>query len=439
MAFWGRAIKKDLLELAEEMGVAADISQRVIDIKELILECEDFNEDNAKVAVERIISERKQQEDREYQLQIRQIEAEKAVNQSLERDKERQFELQKLQLQRELQQLNVEAERLKVNLNTEEKVNMETKQPTEASVKIPFLQIIPKFNIDKDEMGLYLINFERCANLAEISLTDRTAYLLAVMPTEITNIIAREPPEKAKDYEYIKELLLSRYKLNSENLKQMFYNHARRNEDTWRTFTHEVTNYFNEWITEVQIQTLDQMKNLVVTEQIKRQVPYEIKEHFIDEWAKLNNPYELATKLDEYESVRSSLKMKSGTSAKATTQTNPSYSNVSPPNRFKQFAQNAGLNENRPYNPYYKQIKDKTFPNQSRFSGQITGNPLPSYTGNKFHNLKNMLSSQKGTHQINLMLHLATALIPITTLNLRVKIMKVQMKLYVQRTKAHDN
>ncbi|GBM91057.1 hypothetical protein AVEN_119313-1 [Araneus ventricosus] len=50
------------------------------------------------------------------------------------------------------------------------------------------------------------------------------------------------------------------------------------------------------------------MKNLIITDQIKRRAPLEAKDHFLDEWTRLVCPSELADKLYEYELVRSDRK-----------------------------------------------------------------------------------------------------------------------------------
>ncbi|GFT61510.1 retrovirus-related Pol polyprotein from transposon opus [Trichonephila clavipes] len=61
--------------------------------------------------------------------------------------------------------------------------------------------------------------------------------------------------------------------------------HQRIPARSWRDFVFEITSYFEEW--------LDGM---------------EIREHFVDEWARFYEPSVLADKLDGYESVRSSVK-----------------------------------------------------------------------------------------------------------------------------------
>ncbi|GBL73404.1 hypothetical protein AVEN_159416-1 [Araneus ventricosus] len=45
-------------------------------------------------------------------------------------------------------------------------------------------------------------------------------------------------------------------------------------------------------------------------DQIKRKVSQEVKYHFIDDWSKLNSPDDLVEKLDDYDTLRSTLRSK---------------------------------------------------------------------------------------------------------------------------------
>ncbi|GFV57400.1 retrovirus-related Pol polyprotein from transposon opus [Trichonephila clavipes] len=58
----------------------------------------------------------------------------------------------------------------------------------------------------------------------------------------------------------------------------------------------------------MEVRDFKSLKYLIITHQLKKRVPGEIREHFVDEWAKFYEPSVLADKLDDYESVRSSVK-----------------------------------------------------------------------------------------------------------------------------------
>ncbi|GFU68996.1 SCAN box domain-containing protein [Trichonephila clavipes] len=145
-------------------------------------------------------------------------------------------------------------------------LNDESGRRVEIGPKIQLTQITTKFDENHDEISLYLNNFERKAELAQ------------------------------------------RYRLNNEKLKQCFYRHQKSAEKSWRNYAHELNSYFTEWIAELQVKTLEQLEDLLITEQLMYSVPSEVREHFLNDWIKLKTPYELAEKLDEYESIKQSFR-----------------------------------------------------------------------------------------------------------------------------------
>ncbi|GBL73340.1 hypothetical protein AVEN_159369-1 [Araneus ventricosus] len=127
----------------------------------------------------------------------------------------------------------------------------------------------------------------------------------------MSQLIARESEEVSKDYAHIKKLLLKRYKFSAEKFRQKFNNHTKSADSNWTDFLYELRNYFAEWLKGLEVKTFAELSDLIVTEQIKRRVPWEVKEHFIDEWADIKSLEVLAKRLDTYDSVRSLWKKKS--------------------------------------------------------------------------------------------------------------------------------
>ncbi|GFS89748.1 SCAN box domain-containing protein [Trichonephila clavipes] len=230
------------------MGVEVDQSSKVVDIKKLILNSESYVEEEVKIILDRVISDRKERE------RSKQEEKERE-----ERSKQEEREREERKLSQQNQPLNDESGRR-----------------VEIGPKIQLTQITAKFDEKHDKISLYLINFERKAELAQVPKKDWVAYLLAVLPAELSNMLAREPTIRANNYDFVKDLILK--------------------------------SYFTEWIAELQVKTFEQLKDLLITEQLKYRVPAEVREHFLDDWIKLKTPYELAEKLDEYESIKQSFR-----------------------------------------------------------------------------------------------------------------------------------
>ncbi|GFU51546.1 retrovirus-related Pol polyprotein from transposon 297 [Trichonephila clavipes] len=163
--------------------------------------------------------------------------------------REREFKLEKMKIKFEMQ-----------NLSQAPVTSQQLENP-----KLELNRIIPRFNSKEDEMGLYLTIFERQAKFLNIPEKTWTAYLIGSLPPDIAQLIAREDEDDAQ----------------------------------------------KGWIKELKITTFDQLKSLIIADQIKRKTPANIKEHFLDIWADLNDPLELAEKLDAYDNLRPGMKSNS--------------------------------------------------------------------------------------------------------------------------------
>ncbi|GBN19629.1 hypothetical protein AVEN_6784-1 [Araneus ventricosus] len=126
--------------------------------------------------------------------------------------------------QRELQMKKLEV------AQSSQRINDESRDRGELGPKIQLAQILPKFDEKHDEMGLYLINFERRGEMAQVPKKDWVAYMLAILPAELSNMLARGSVSEANNYDFVKSIILKRYKLNNEKLKQCFYRHQKSAE-----------------------------------------------------------------------------------------------------------------------------------------------------------------------------------------------------------------
>lgn len=273
MAYLSRTKKEDLFTLAWEMELDPTADLRVAGLKELIMNSKGYDEICVKGQLETIVSSRRELEDKEAE------------------EKRREFELERLKL---------EAQRPHTPRGHEE--------GRASNNKRELARLMPRFEPKEGDILLYLSLFERQARGSSVSQKDWVSCLLTLLPSDIVQLIARESEEEFDDYEHIKELLLKRFKLNPEEFRKKFVQHQRVPDKSWRTFAYELTNYFEEWIDGLGISTFEDLQSLMIASQLKRRVPTEVREHFIDEWAKIVSPSQLADKLDEYESVRSNLR-----------------------------------------------------------------------------------------------------------------------------------
>ncbi|GFW97936.1 peptidase A2 domain-containing protein [Trichonephila clavipes] len=211
MAFLLSKKKEHLIELAEELGLIVEASLTKPKLKDLIVKSPDYIEDDVK---------------REYEEKLRR--------------EEREYELEKLRIQAEK------------NANT-------MNNPENVQAPKVIHETFHKFNM-KDDISLNLTLFERHAELSFLPKKDFVQKLIGLIPIDIAHLIAREPADKCNDYNHVKGLLLKRFKLSPEKLRQLFISHRKSNERTWQDFFYEIQTYFDGWISGSNVETFDQLR-----------------------------------------------------------------------------------------------------------------------------------------------------------------------------------
>ncbi|GFV07454.1 retrovirus-related Pol polyprotein from transposon 297 [Trichonephila clavipes] len=232
--------------------------------------------------------------------------AEKMRLEELERaEKMKLEELVKEQALKEKElQLKFDLERFKIESGF--RVNDESNDSTNAcsvTSNLNLKKLIPDFDPKQSDISLYLVIFERQAKRASIEKKEWVGQLLGLLPLEIVQFIAREPEEQAENYDYVKKLLLKRFKLSPEVFRQKFVQ-QKKSDSTWKDFTFEITNYLNEWLIGLEINTFQDLKDLMVVDQLKKRTNASMKDHFLDNWANLKSATQIAELFDNYEDVR---------------------------------------------------------------------------------------------------------------------------------------
>ncbi|GFX61775.1 uncharacterized protein TNCV_1382731 [Trichonephila clavipes] len=98
------------------------------------------------------------------------------------------------------------------------------------------------------DIMVFLTLFERQTKIVGIEKRHWVSALLALRPSEINQLMAREAEEKFDDYDYIKDLFLKPFKLSAEIFRQKFVKHQRNPAQSWRDFVFEITSYLEEWL-----------------------------------------------------------------------------------------------------------------------------------------------------------------------------------------------
>ncbi|GFS75291.1 retrovirus-related Pol polyprotein from transposon 297 [Trichonephila clavipes] len=266
MTYLAKGRRRDLLELAETLGITIQDNFKILDIKDAILNSEGYDAEFTCECLNRIISDRKELE----------LRAER------EKENQRQFELQKF--------------KITTNTSTTSDSNMP---------KLELQKLLPIFDSKTTDITIYLNLFERQLTFLKVPIQQWVVYLVGLLPTEVSNLITKESFADAQDYYKVKQILLKRFKLSAEKFRQMFSRHTKDPVKTWRDFYFDLQTYFDGWLKESKVTTrLKKLKDLIVADQIKKKTPQDYKDHFLDQWCNWNNPLQLVDKLDSYEEVK---------------------------------------------------------------------------------------------------------------------------------------
>ncbi|KFM71123.1 hypothetical protein X975_02398, partial [Stegodyphus mimosarum] len=240
-----RARKEDLQNLATELGVQVTADLKIVDLKQKIIESRDYDEVFVKEVLNTIIEERKEKEEREERKRQEEVEECRRHEEVEERKRQEEVEERRRKEQYDLERLKLEAE-------------IKSQTTGQVRAKTELRHLMQKFDDKEGDISLYLLLFERQAAWAQIDKEEFVSHLLGLLPYEVTQIIAREPSDKAKDYEHVKTLLLKRFKLSPERFRQKFMKHQKSTESTWVDFSYELENYCKEWVTGLGVESFEQ-------------------------------------------------------------------------------------------------------------------------------------------------------------------------------------
>ena len=90
------------------------------------------------------------------------------------------------------------------------------------------------------EISTFLEFFERQATRVIIEKKDFATHFLGLLPLEIAQVVTRVQEEFESDYDYIKDLLLKRFKLTPDQFRQKFFSHKEESNSSWWDFAIEL-------------------------------------------------------------------------------------------------------------------------------------------------------------------------------------------------------
>lgn len=186
----------DLLDLCEELGVDVGKAKRKPHIIQLIRATE---ADDSEL-----------QECWDLILERRDHEAKRIEREEKERQREQELELKKLEL-----------EMKKLEAESSNRASAPTSDRTVETFKMK--DLMQPFKVGED-IGLFLVNFERTCEKVGFSRDTWSQKLLTLLPCEAADVIARLSKEDAGKYDQVKSALLRKYRLSTEAFRQRFRN-----------------------------------------------------------------------------------------------------------------------------------------------------------------------------------------------------------------------
>ncbi|GFS50081.1 SCAN box domain-containing protein [Trichonephila clavipes] len=280
MAFLLKQTKEVLLEVAIDLGVEINSTLTKSEIKNRICQSEDYNEESVKSLLEGILKERQE---------ARELKERQEARELKDRQETRKYELERLRLSNASETVSVSSADLE-GQGVNRRVNLK--------------DLVPKFDAKNADINLFFEIFERQAKKEKVAEDRWVSQLITLLPIEIAEIVAKEPLEKSDDYPHIKNLLLARFQLTPIALRDRFESHQRRPGAMWADLVFELRSYLDNWLAGMKVGDFAALKELLVTEQIKKRAPSELVDHFLDSWDSFKEAKSLAEKLDHFEAIR---------------------------------------------------------------------------------------------------------------------------------------
>ena len=222
---------------------------------------------------ERQERERERQEKERERERERQERERESTRQIQEREKERQFELEKLKLQ-------------------------QSNHPIGQSFDvIKNFQAVPSFQ--EDDVDMFFLHFEKLATNLNWPKDHWTILLQKAFVGKAREIFAELSVEQSQKYEYVKDVVLRGYQLNSEAYHQKFRNCQRDISQTFVEFARVKEQLFDRWCHSKKVnKDFEKLRQLILIEEFKRRIPFHMKT-FIDE-KQVENLQKAADLADEY-------------------------------------------------------------------------------------------------------------------------------------------
>ncbi|GBM74568.1 hypothetical protein AVEN_151020-1 [Araneus ventricosus] len=273
--------KSELIALAADVNVELLPNDTVVNILKKIKESPDYDADFALDTI-KCISEEKEIEEKRLERQ--------EATRFAEADQIRGYVLEKLRLTQSNDTASVRSNASNGSQN----------------YRIPSIKsVLSPFDPEKSDISLFLTVFKRPSDKLSIPDEKLVTQLISVLAANMTELIIRDTGDDTDDFEVVKKISLERFRLSTDAYRVKYMTHQKSVNSLWKDLVFELNSYFNGWLEGAEV---DLKKDLMIADQIKRRASPEIKTHFVDQWGQMNDPYVVASKFDQYELARKTLR-----------------------------------------------------------------------------------------------------------------------------------
>ena len=158
-------------------------------------------------------------------------------------------------------------------------------------------QAVP--SLQEDDVDMFFLHFEKLATNLNWPKAHWTILLQKAFVRKAREIFAQLSVEQSQKYEYVKDVVLRGYQLNTEAYRQKFRNCQREISQTFVEFARVKEQLFDRWCHSKKVnKDFEKLQQLILIEEFKRRIPFHMKT-FIDE-KEVENLQQAADLADEY-------------------------------------------------------------------------------------------------------------------------------------------
>ncbi|XDV19608.1 hypothetical protein PO909_025053 [Leuciscus waleckii] len=158
------------------------------------------------------------------------------------------------------------------------------------------IRMVPPFS--EKEVEKYFSHFERVATTLKWPKEVWTLLLQCVLTGKAQEVYSALSLEQSAVYDTVKTTILHAYELVPEAYRQRFRNYFKGEKQTFVEFAREKENMFDRWCASKQVETKEQLRDLILLEEFKNCVPEGLVTYLNEQ--KVSKLCDAATMADEF-------------------------------------------------------------------------------------------------------------------------------------------